>query len=273
MKRSFFPRASATLAVNANLIWGMHAVRAAWLNPKRTCKRLWLTEGAAQELAETFAHAAKAKLPRPEPRLTDRAEMDRMLPAGSVHQGVIVDVAPLPEVTLDNLVAPLSGQEPPRLLLALDQVTDPRNVGAILRSAAALGAGAILVTERHAPGLTGVMAKAASGALEVVPIVAVVNLARALEILGRANYLRVGLAEEGALRLEDLDLGERVVLVLGAEGEGLRRLTRERCDHLVHLPTRGPIGSLNVSNAAAIALYEAQRSREGGTTSSQHPIR
>jgi 23S rRNA (guanosine2251-2'-O)-methyltransferase len=175
-----------------------------------------------------------------------------------VHQGVVLEAAPLHEPSLHDIIA---GDNPPDLLIMLDQVTDPHNVGAILRSAAAFGAGAVIMTERNAPGLTGVLAKAASGATEHVPQIHVVNLARVLDELQEAGYWRVGLAEEGAKELSALDLSGRTVLVLGAEGEGLRQLTRKKCDELAKLPTSGPIGSLNVSNAAAVGLYEARRQK------------
>ena len=144
----------------------------------------------------------------------------------------------------------------------LDQVTDPHNVGAILRSAAAFGAGAVIMTERNAPIMTGVQAKAASGALEHVHQVHVVNLARARVELQEAGYWRIGLAEEGEKDIGSLDLSGRTVLVLGAEGEGLRQLTKKKCDELARLPTGGPISSLNVSNAAAVALYEVRRQKK-----------
>lgn len=238
------------------LLHGLHAVREAWLNPARRCHQLWLTPAAETAFAPTLAAAIAAELERPAPLPADRDTLDAMLP-GALHQGIALDAAPLPELTLADLLA-----KQPRLLVLLDQVTDPHNVGAILRSAAAFGADGVILTERHAPGLTGTLAKSASGALEHVPLVAVVNLARALAELRDAGFWCVGLAEEGEKPLGEHDLSGATALVLGAEGEGLRRLTRERCDALALLPTQGAISSLNVSNAAAIALYEAKRQKQ-----------
>lgn len=238
------------------LIWGLHAARAAFLNPKRRITRLWLSEGGQKLFAKAQEEAREELLKRPDAKQMNREELDRLTPQGSVHQGIVIEAAPLPEIPLHDVLA---ADPPPDLLLVLDQVTDPHNVGAILRSAAAFGAGAIVMTERNAPATTGVLAKAASGALEHVPMVHVVNLARALDELREAGYWCVGLAEEGAKTLGELDLSGRTALVLGAEGEGLRHLTRQKCDELARLPTQGPIGSLNVSNAAAVALYEARR--------------
>lgn len=238
------------------LLHGLHAVREAWLNPKRRCHQLWLTPAAETAFAPTLAAAIAAELDRPAPLRADRDMLDAMLP-GALHQGIALDAAPLPELSLADLLA-----KQPRLLVLLDQVTDPHNVGAILRSAAAFGADGVILTERHAPGLTGTLAKSASGALEHVPLVAVVNLARALSELRDAGFWCVGLAEEGEKALGEHDLSGATALVLGAEGEGLRRLTRERCDALALLPTQGAISSLNVSNAAAIALYEAKRQKK-----------
>ncbi|MBI1274308.1 MAG: 23S rRNA (guanosine(2251)-2'-O)-methyltransferase RlmB [Alphaproteobacteria bacterium] len=235
---------------------GLHAVRAAWLNPRRNCRQLWLADSAAESFEATLQEARALKLNRPSPRIVSRTELDAML-SGCVHQGIALDAAPLPEMQLEDLLA-----AQPNLVVLLDQVTDPHNVGAILRSAAAFGAGGLVLTERNAPGATGTLAKSASGALDAVPLVHVVNLARALEQLREAGYWCVGLAEEGARSIAALDLSGKTALVLGAEGTGLRRLTRERCDELAHLPTQGPIGSLNVSNAAAVALYEARRQTE-----------
>ncbi|MDD5586230.1 MAG: 23S rRNA (guanosine(2251)-2'-O)-methyltransferase RlmB [Alphaproteobacteria bacterium] len=240
------------------MLWGVHAVREAWLNPRRQCFNLWLTEAGKSALAGTLAAAALDDMKRPSPVIVDRNELDRLLPPNSVHQGVALETAPLPEPLLH---AVLKAAQQPDLLIVLDQVTDPHNVGAILRSAAAFGAGAVILTERNAPSTTGVLAKTASGAVEHVPLVHVINLARALIELQEAGYWCVGLAEEATRNLSEIDLSAKTALVLGAEGEGLRRLTREHCDELARLPTGGAIGSLNVSNAAAVALYEARKQK------------
>jgi 23S rRNA (guanosine2251-2'-O)-methyltransferase len=239
-------------------LWGLHAVRAAWLNPARQCLRLWTTEAGQAALAPVIAEGKKAGLERPQVRSVDRQELDRMTPPGSVHQGIVVEVALLQEPELYKVI---DADPPPDLLLVLDQVTDPHNVGAILRSAAAFGAGAVIMTERNAPGTTGVLAKSASGALEHVPQIHVVNLARAIDDLREAGYWCVGLAEEGERDMGALDLSGRTAVILGNEGEGLRHLTRKKCDELARLPTGGAIGSLNVSNAAAVALYEVRRQK------------
>lgn len=242
------------------LVWGLHAVRAAWLNPKRRCYRLWLTETSTATFEPIKTEARDTLLlKRPDPKKVDRQELDRLTPPGSVHQGIVLEMAPLPEPNLHDII---SGDNPPDILIMLDQVTDPHNVGAILRSAAAFGAGAVIMTERNAPTTTGVLAKSASGALEHVPQIHVVNLSRALDELQQAGYWSVGLAEEGEKDLGALDLTGRTVIVLGAEGDGLRQLTRKKCDELARLPTGGEIGSLNVSNAAAIALYEVRRQKK-----------
>lgn len=256
------PRSGQPKPAASPLLYGVHAVAAAWLNPERRCRALYVTDSGRDALAEALAAAAAQGLTRPAPTPVDRADLDRRLPTGAVHQGVALDAGPLPELDLDDLLRSV-GDQPAFCLLALDQVTDPHNVGAILRSASAFGALAVIVTDRHAPETTGVLAKAASGALEAVPLVRVVNLARALESLREANVWCIGLDESGERPLAEIGLTGRVALVLGAEGAGLRRLTRERCDALARLPTQGPVGSLNVSNAAAVALYEVARSRVG----------
>ena len=242
------------------LLYGLHPVAAALVNPERRVHRLLVTESGRGGLESALAEARAKGLSRPGAMVLDKAELDRMLPAGAVHQGVAVDVAPLADFGIDDLCNEL-GSESQAVIVVLDQVTDPHNVGAILRSASAFGARAVVVTERHAPETTGVLAKSASGALETVPLVRVTNLARALAELQQAGFWSVGLAESGKGTLAQLDLTGKTVLVMGAEGSGLRRLTMERCDVIARLPTGGPIGSLNVSNATAVALYEVARLR------------
>jgi 23S rRNA (guanosine2251-2'-O)-methyltransferase len=226
-------------------LWGKHAVAAALDNPLRKVLRAWATREAAElmqfpkDVAVTFS---------------DVADLGRLVPHDAPHQGVVIEVEALEEAWLDELV----GQAPERaVLLVLDQVTDPHNVGAILRSAAAFGAIGIVTQDRHSPPESGVVAKAASGALERVPWVRVVNLARALEEIAEAGFWRIGLASDADTELKDALGPQRVALVLGAEGAGLRPNTREHCDALARLPITEAIESLNVSNAAAVALYAA----------------
>ena len=242
-------------------LYGTHAVMAALGNPRRRLLRLLLAEGdpaAARQL-----HALAARAPG-DPRgpiaveTADRADIGRLLPEGAVHQGVAALAQPLPPVHVEELCDRAMTSDK-AMVVMLDQVTDPHNVGAILRSAAAFGALAVVLTDRNAPPETGALAKSASGALELVPLIRVTNLVRALDQFKQAGFWCAGLAAEGEQTLAEAKLSGRVVLVLGSEGEGLRRLTRERCDLLVRLPTGGPIGHLNVSNAAAVALYELAR--------------
>ncbi|MGE3770861.1 MAG: 23S rRNA (guanosine(2251)-2'-O)-methyltransferase RlmB [Bdellovibrionales bacterium] len=223
-------------------LFGQHAVRAALANPARDILALYVTQQAAEDLPE---------LHRPlRPTLVDRHQLDVMTD-GAVHQGVVCIAKPLPELDLEDVIRAAGEND---IIVLLDQVTDPHNVGAILRSAAVFGASAVVMTDRHAPGQMGTLAKSASGALERVALVRVVNLARAIEQLQQADYWCVGLAEEGA-EMPKPPLPPKVALVMGAEGEGLRRLTRERCDALFALPGAGEFTTLNVSNAAAVALY------------------
>ncbi|MGA1855755.1 23S rRNA (guanosine(2251)-2'-O)-methyltransferase RlmB [Azospirillum sp. 11R-A] len=248
-------------AARGVLLYGLHPVAAALTNPERRIHRLMVTDSGRAALEPAIAAARAQGLQRPEASPADRMELDRMLPPGAVHQGVVIDASPLPDLGIEDLCNELAG-ETSAIIVALDQVTDPHNVGAILRSAAAFGARAVVVTERHAPETTGVLAKSASGALEAVPLIRVTNLARALTDLQQNGFWSVGLAESGPSTLAKLNLTGKTVLVMGAEGSGLRRLTMERCDAIARLPTGGPVGSLNVSNAAAVALYEVARLRE-----------
>jgi 23S rRNA (guanosine2251-2'-O)-methyltransferase len=227
-------------------LYGTHAVLAALANPERRVRRLVATAEAARGLPA--GGAPVETLARP--------EIDRLLPAGAVHQGIAAQVEPLPGWGIEDIGRAAGASA---VVVVLDQVTDPHNVGAILRSAAAFGALAVVVPDRHAPEETGTLAKSASGALERMPLVRVTNLARALEILKADGFWIAGLAADGPVTLAGAKLTGKIALVLGAEGEGLRRLTRTHCDHLVRLPISGAVESLNVSNAAAIALYELAR--------------
>jgi 23S rRNA (guanosine2251-2'-O)-methyltransferase len=225
-------------------LWGRHAVEAALMNPERQHRKLWATrEGIA---------TLNGELPADFPvEFADGADLARLVARDAPHQGLVLECAPLEDRYLDEV---LEG-DPARPLIVLDQVTDPHNVGAILRSAAAFDAAAIVTQDRHAPPEGGVLAKAASGALETVPWIRVVNLARALEEMAEAGYWRLGLAGEAQADLRDALPAGPVALVLGAEGEGMRANITAHCDALARLPISDAMESLNVSNAAAIALY------------------
>lgn len=238
-------RANRQASAGHARLYGRHAVAAALANPQRTLRRLY---GTPDELARIAVPDGLPVLP------TDAAELDRLVPRFAVHQGLVLDAEPLPHRFLDEVLAEAAAGAP---LILLDQVTDPQNVGAILRSAAALGARALVTQERHSPPESGLLAKAASGALELVPWVRVVNLARALADIADAGYWRVGLAGDAPMLLREALTTAPPAIVLGAEGGGLRPNTREHCDALARLPMSGLVESLNVSNAAAIALYAA----------------
>jgi 23S rRNA (guanosine2251-2'-O)-methyltransferase len=239
-------------------LYGRHAVAAALANPARRVRRLLALAETKAELG-ALAAAAAASLPPGAPEVLDRREFEQLLPYGAVHQGMALAAEPLPARDIDDVLDGLGEAAAPAIIVLLDQVSDPHNVGAILRSAAAFAARAVVMPEHGAPPVTGALAKAASGALEAVPLLRVTNLARTLDRLKEAGFWCLGLEEDAAQTLDAIDAGARIALVLGAEGSGLRRLTRERCDLLARLPTRGEPASLNVSNAAAIALYELSR--------------
>ena len=232
-------RAGSTL-----LLYGLHPVEAALLNPRRKVIRALATENAARRLEAPLRKRGVT------PELVIPRQLDRLVGPDAVHQGVILEAAPLPSAPLDEV-------KTDGFVIVLDQVTDPHNVGAVLRSAAAFGASGLIMPERHSPPLTGVLAKSASGALDVVPVILVGNLAQALAKLGELGFLRVGLTEEASATLEEMELSLPLALVLGAEGKGLRQLTKETCDRLCRISTRGALASLNVSNAAAIAMHWA----------------
>ena len=230
---------------NRPRLWGKHAVAAALDNPDRKVLKAWATRDAV----------AFMQFPKDVPvTLADVADLARLVPHDAPHQGVVIEVEALEDAWLDGI---LGGAGERAVLLVLDQVTDPHNVGAILRSAAAFRAIGIVTQDRHSPPESGVVAKAASGALERVPWVRVVNLARALEEIGEAGFWRIGLAGDAEMDLKQALGSPRIALVLGAEGPGLRPNMREHCDTLARLPISDAIESLNVSNAAAVALYAA----------------
>jgi 23S rRNA (guanosine2251-2'-O)-methyltransferase len=232
-------------SANRPRLWGKHAVAAALDNPARKLLRAWATREAAEFM----------QFPKDVPvTLAEAPDLARLVPHDAPHQGVVIEVEPLETAWLDEVVMDTSERA---VLLVLDQVTDPHNVGAILRSAAAFGAIGIVTQDRHSPPESGALAKAASGALERVPWVRVVNLARTLEEIGEAGFWRIGLAGDAEADLKEALGPPRVALVLGAEGAGLRPNTREHCDAIARLPITDAIESLNVSNAAAVALYAA----------------
>ena len=236
-------------------LYGRHPVAAALANPERVWRRLAVLRGQEEE-AETLVAGARAarRGDGAAVGILDRREFDALLPRDAVHQGLALEVEPLEPSDLDDLLRAIHGKSRV-VVVVLDQVSDPQNIGAILRAAAAFGARAVIVPAHGAPQAAGALAKAASGALELVPLIAEVNLARALDRLKEAGFWCCGLDERAPELLAGLDLGARVALVLGAEGSGLRRLVGERCDYLARLPTSAAMPSLNVSTAAAIALY------------------
>ncbi len=236
-------RGSGRASTGQVRLWGRHAVEAALKNSERSHRKLWATRDGVASL--------DGELPSDFPvEWADGADLARLVARDAPHQGLVLECAPLEDVFLDDVIGNDDGP-----VLVLDQVTDPHNVGAILRSAAAFGAAAIITQDRHAPPESGTLAKSASGALEIVPWVRVVNLARALDELADAGYWRIGLTGEAEATLAEALPKGRVALVLGAEGEGMRHNIEGHCDALAKLPISDAIESLNVSNAAAIALY------------------
>lgn len=250
----------ASKRAKSELIYGFHPVMAALGNPVRRKQRLMLTKEAKKSLTNEVA--ADAALARQAGDIAEalatshvvaRSEIDLALPKGAVHQGFLLQCAPLSAIDLEECCAPDGSNMP---VVLLDQVSDPHNVGAILRSAAAFGARAVVIPERHSPNATGVLAKSASGALENVPLVRVTNLVRAMGQLKGMGYWLTGLDSGADMTLGNDALKQPVALVLGAEGSGLRRLTRENCDSLAAIKLGGSMHSLNVSNAAAVSLYQ-----------------
>jgi 23S rRNA (guanosine2251-2'-O)-methyltransferase len=239
--------------IDTTILYGWHPVAEALRNGNRTVRRLMATENSALRLNEELG------VPLPlEPEIVRPGDISRLLEPDAVHQGLYLEADPLPSPTLETL----SGE---RVILALDQITDPHNVGAIVRTAAAFGVEAIITTARHSPAATGVLAKSASGGLEHVPFMIVRNLADSLVALGERGFQRIGLDSTGEADLGELKLRLPVVLVLGSEGKGLRQRTRDCCDVIGRLDMPGAIKSLNVSNAAAISLYAVTKAVANGT--------
>jgi|CXWL01.1.fsa_nt_gi 23S rRNA (guanosine2251-2'-O)-methyltransferase len=232
-----------------HFLYGKHAAVAALANPMRKIKRVLVTKNTRDELGEKQFSKIKNI------QIIEGKKLDDMLPREAVHQGVAMECEPISQPSLQDFLAAESNKP----ILILDQVSDPHNVGAILRSAAAFDAGAVIVTDRNAPTESGVMAKAASGALEIMPLISVGNLSQAIEHLKKAGYWIYGLDGEAKQLISAVKFDKKTALVLGAEGRGLRHLTGERCDGLVRLPISDKMESLNVSNAAAVALYELYR--------------
>jgi len=228
-------------------LYGLHTVRAALANKERQIIKLSVTQNAFArlEIGEAAAQPFPVEMVAPQ-------EIDKVLGPDAIHQGVMLETRPLP-------VRKLSALKDSPLILVLDQVTDPHNVGAIMRSAVAFNAGALITTMRHSPTESGVLAKSASGALEMIPYIQITNLADALGELHKLGFTSIGLDSEGPAPIEQTFSGDKIALVLGAEGKGLRQKTRETVTHLARLDMPGEIKSLNVSNAAAIALYATRQ--------------
>jgi 23S rRNA (guanosine2251-2'-O)-methyltransferase len=236
-------------------LYGFHAVAEAWLNEERQVQALYITE-QAQASFDPILKQGKAKgIVRDPAIIVEKKKLEKMLPQGAVHQGIALAASGVAEFSVEDLIIKTQSQER-AVILMLDQVTDPHNVGAIIRSACAFGAAGVVMQKKHAPALNGVLAKTACGAVEHVPVAFVTNLSRALEEFKEGGYFSYGLDERG-----EMDIGElgkkpgKCVLIMGAEGPGIRHLVKEHCDSLVRLPMHGPMPSINVSNAAAVALY------------------
>ncbi len=239
--------------INVNL-FGKHAVTEAWTNPNRVIDALYITDDSLEDFHNTIVDAQKKQIQRPEPKIVEKEKLAQAT-NGHVHQGIGIQCRPLPEIDIGDIVRMEETKER-SVIVILDQVTDPHNVGAIIRSASAFGAAGLIMQRKHAPELVGVLAKTACGGVEHLPVAFETNLARTIETLQEAGYFAIGLDERGEQTLADSPQYEKTIIVLGAEGSGLRRLVGEKCDILARLPTKPPIASLNVSNAAAISLYD-----------------
>lgn len=253
------PQQSANAASGGQWLYGQHAVEAALKNQNRRCNRLLLLPDNADN--PVIAPLCAERKIRPE--IVDKKTFDSLFGHGAVHQGFALSVEKLPDLGIEDIVRQYKSAANVTVLI-LDQVTDPHNIGAILRSAAAFGAAAVVVQDKNSPEITPVLAKAASGAVDVVPLVRVVNIARAMDYLKQNEYWCIGLDGSTDKTLAQVKSPGKNALVLGAEGEGMRRLVIENCDFIAKLPISSAMESLNVSNAAAIALYELARDRNDG---------
>ena len=244
------------------LLYGFHAVREAWLNPKRTIQALYLTQQAQRGFTASILKSKNPDLTRPDPEIVKKKQLEKMLPRGAVHQGVALSCSPLQEYDVQDFIIRAHQREQGEhktVFVILDQVTDPHNVGAILRSAAAFGLDGVIMQKKHAPSLDGVLAKSACGAVDHVPVAQETNLSRAVKALQDEGFCVFGLDERGTQDIGKIgyltESSGKVAIVLGAEGSGIRRLVKESCDCLIRLPTQDTIRSLNVSNAAAVTFY------------------
>ncbi|MEH6495372.1 MAG: 23S rRNA (guanosine(2251)-2'-O)-methyltransferase RlmB [Pseudomonas marincola] len=254
--RSKSPQGDADFSARDNWLYGDHAVMAALQNPKRKIKRLVLSKSKSQNLDDEARDIINSfgsiEIVPPD-------QLHALLPENAIHQGIALQANPLHAYDIED-IPKLTENQSSTSVAVLDQVTDPHNVGAILRSAAAFGISAVIIPDRHSPPITGVLAKSASGAVETVPLIRVNNLARALDKLEEFGFWRIGMDGSAEQELDDAVKGAaKVALILGSEGKGLRRLTAEKCDLMGKLPISSQIESLNVSNAAAIAFYEMAR--------------
>lgn len=235
-------------------LFGTHACEAAIMNPTRAMQVIYCTDATENMAYEWVEKARKKGIKRPDPVLLEKQAFDRALPKNTVHQGIGIDAAQLSEVFLPDIMN-ITIHKKKSVIVVLDQVTDPHNLGAVMRSACVFGADAIIVQSKYAPELNGIVAKTACGATEYLAVVYETNLARAIETMQEQGYFALALDERGEKTINEAEKYNKTILVLGAEGAGLRPLIREKCDVLVRLPTSGAFSSLNVSNAAAVALY------------------
>lgn len=247
-------RENTGVAKNRMTLFGTHACEAAVMNPTRQMQAIYCTDATENMAYDWVAKAKKMGIKRPEPILLEKQSFDRALPKGTVHQGIGIDAAQLSEVFLPDIIN-ITVHKKKSVIVLLDQVTDPHNLGAVMRSACAFGADAIIVQSKYAPELNGIVAKTACGAVEHLAVIYETNLARAIETLQEQGYFALALDERGEKTINEAAKFDKTLLVLGAEGPGLRPLIRDKCDILTRLPTSGALSSLNVSNAAAVALY------------------